>query len=337
MKYSSAALLAALLTTTPALGAEDVVGAVIEEHILPGYETLERETAELEEVAGSHCKPGDTALQNAFHDAFDAWIAVSHLNFGPAEEGDRYFSLMFWPDARGITPRALSNLLKDEDPAVLDPQEFSTVSVAARGFFGMEYLLYDEQIRQSASDDYVCKLVQALAADIYATSATLEQAWREDFADLMRNAGQNDRFQNEQEVLRTLFSALDHGLEFSSELRLGRPLGEFGNPRPRLAEAWRSARSLRNIEISTASLQELALILAQDHPEVSQTLRDSFEGIAGQAAKLEPPLFADIDDPQRRFPVEVLQQRVATTRDLVRADLGPALGVSAGFNALDGD
>ncbi|HBR37591.1 MAG TPA: peptidase M75, partial [Sulfitobacter pontiacus] len=55
-------------------------------------------------------------------DAFDAWIAVSHLRFGPSETDNRAFALAFWPDSRGATPKTLAGLITDADPVGRDPQ-----------------------------------------------------------------------------------------------------------------------------------------------------------------------------------------------------------------------
>ena len=69
------------------LGAAAEVGSavlrdVVDHHILPRYTTLAERTDALAAVAQQNCAPDDAALRNAYHDAFDAWIAVSHLRFG---------------------------------------------------------------------------------------------------------------------------------------------------------------------------------------------------------------------------------------------------------------
>lgn len=321
----------------PGVDAPGIVAAALDRHILPGYARLTDETEDLAQAAEAGCAADDPGLRTAFHDAFDAWMGVSHLTFGPAEEENRLFTLAFWPDTRGMTPRGLMGLIEASDPVVENPEEFATVSVAARGLYAMEFLLYDETVSAAGEPAYRCALVQAVARDIHGTATDLRRVWEERFADLMRTAGQNDRFQSPDEALRTLFGALDQGLEFTADLRLGRPLGTFDRPRPLVAEARRSGRSLRNVILSIGALEDLALVLARDLPETQAALQAAFATARERAETLDDPVLAGVGDPQGRIRVEVLQQRVAEIRDLARAELGPALGVAAGFNSLDGD
>ncbi len=321
----------------PELDAPGIVAAALDRHILPGYARLTEETEDLAQAAEAGCAADDPGLRTAFHDAFDAWMGVSHLTFGPAEEENRLFALAFWPDARGMTPRGLMGLIEASDPVAENAEEFATVSVAARGFHAIEFLLYDERISAAGDAAYRCALVQAVSRDIHATATDLRAAWEERFAGLMRTAGENDRFRSPDEALRTLFGALDQGLEFTADLRLGRPLGTFDRPRPQMAEARRSGRSLAHVALSLEALEDLALILARDLPETHDALQEAFAIARERAGTLDDPVLAGVGDPQGRIRVEVLQQRVAEIRDLARAELGPALGVAAGFNSLDGD
>ena len=325
------------LAQTVQMDAAGIVAAAVDRHILPGYARLTEETEDLAEAAEAGCAANDPGLRTGFHDAFNAWMGVSHLTFGPAEEENRLFALAFWPDARGMTPRGLMALIEAGDPVVDSPEGYATVSVAARGFYAMEFLLYDETLSATGEPAYRCALVQAVARDIHATATDLRADWEERFADLMREAGRNDRFQSPDEALRTLFGALDQGLEFTADLRLGGPLGTFDRPRPQMAEARRSGRSLAHVALSLEALEELALILARDLPETQGALTDAFAIARERAAALDDPVFAGVAVPQSHLRVEALRQRVQEIRDVVRGELGPALGVAAGFNALDGD
>ena len=317
--------------------APEIVEEVLSRHVLPGYADLVEETQSLAMVAETHCAPGDAALQDAFGSAFDAWIRVSHLTFGPAEEDNRLFALAFWPDGRGMTPRSLTALIEGADPVVEVAEAFATVSIAARGFYALEVLLYDDTVSTMGDAAYRCALVQAITGDIAATAGAIRDDWETRFADLMRNAGDNDRFQTPEEALRLFFSALNQGLEFTADLRLGRPLGSFDDPRPQRAEARRSDRSLRHVVLSVESLGQLAGVLAQADPELQADLAQAVETALDRAATLDDPALAGVATPQGRIRIEALQQRVREIRDLVQQRLGPELGVAAGFNALDGD
>lgn len=311
----------------PALAGVD---QVIDAHILPGYAAFAEETAELEQAAQGCDRE---AIRPAWNDTFDAWIGVSHLRLGPVEEGGRILAIVFWPDTRGATPLALRALIADKDPIIETPEGVAQVSVAARGLFALEYLLYDPQF---ADKGYTCTLIAALAGDLNRMAHTVLDEWRDGFADTLRNAGVsgNPVYLSEREAKQALFTALTTGLEFDADQRLSRPMGSFERPRPKRAEARRSGRSLRNLRLSLVALHDLAGQLA-DAP-VPQT-DAAFARALNLIDDLDDPVFAGVETPQGRLKVEVIQQAVRAARDAVLAEIGPSLGVSAGFNSADGD
>lgn len=138
-------------------------------------------------------------------------------------------------------------------------------------------------------------------------------------------------------MLQELFKALTTGLQFTADTRLGRPLGTFDQPRPTRAEARRAGRSLRHVQLSLIALRDLAQRLASISPEASATLDAAFGQSLDLTERLDDPVFAGVADPQGRLRVEALQQSIGRIREIAATDLGPALGVAAGFNALDGD
>lgn len=306
---------------------------IIDEHILPGYARLAETTQALEEAAMRDCTPTSEALQSAYHAAFDAWIRVSHLRFGPSEIRDRAFALYFWPDPRGATQKTLGTLIRNEDPVAKDAAEFGTVAVVARGFFALEFLLFDETFRDAGSADYRCALIIAITRDMTAGSVEIESDWLAGYAELMRGAGQNDTYRSEEEALRQLFTALTTGLEFTSDVRLGRPMGTFDRPRPARAEARRSGRSLRHVILSLEATRILAAFMSGENPDLDRRFADAL----ARAERLEDPVFAGVAEPGGRLRVEVLQQSINLIRQSVAEELGPSLGIAAGFNSLDGD
>ncbi|MEM7599649.1 MAG: imelysin family protein [Pseudomonadota bacterium] len=306
--------------------------AIVGAHILPGYQALAKEAQALSAAAEADCSPESADLLSAYHDAFDAWIRVSHLRFGPSEKDDRAFALAFWPDPRGSTPKTLAALMRDEDPVVKDPVAFATVSVAARGFYAMEFLLFDPQFVDNDNKTYRCALVQAVAGDIAANSAGILADWEGGYADLIASPG-NDTFRTPQEAAQQIFTSISTGLEFTSLARLGRPMGTFERPRPARAEARRSGRSLRHVILSLEATRDLTMLLAGDDPDVAR----AFDTALSRANALEDPVFAGVSDPQGRFAVEVLQFDIDELRRILAESVGPRLGIAAGFNSLDGD
>lgn len=144
-------------------------------------------------------------------------------------------------------------------------------------------------------------------------------------------------YKTEEEALREVFKALNTGLQFTSLARLGRPLGTFERPRPRRAEARRSLRSARHVELALQATYALARILASDDPQIARDLALAYDRALDLVGDLNDPDFSGVAEPMGRFRVEVLQQAIDRIREIVILELAPALGVTAGFNALDGD
>lgn len=311
-----AAALALLLVSPSAAD----TAAVVQDHIRPGFVAFSEATTAL--AALDSCDP-DT-LRPAFHAAYDAWMRVSHLPLGPAEEDGRGLAILFWPDPKGSGWKAQRALL-DATPTVAD---MARQSVAARGLPALERLLYPAE---PLADP--CPLIQVTADDMAATAAALAKDWGP-YGDLLLTAGQpgNDRFLNPEEATQALFTQLATGLESLADRRIGRPLGTFDKPRPDLAEAHASARSIRNIALSLAALKDLALALNPDSPKTIA----AFDHAIALAGDLDPDI-DHIADAQTWLKLEILQQAVRTTHDTVLAELGPALGVELGFNSQDGD
>lgn len=310
--------------------------AVVTETVLPGIHAFDDAAGRLGEVSGDHCAAEDPELRAAYTDAFEAWIAISHLRFGPTEREDRAFALAFWPDSRGATPKTLARLIQDEDPVVDDPDSFTDVSIAGRGFYALEFLLYDDEISTMGSADYRCRLVRAIARDTARIAHDIRVDWDEEQAGLLISAD-NDTYRTPQEAAQELFKALATGLEFTADTRLGRPLGTFDQPRPNRAEARRSGLSLAHVIASLDGTRPLALALAESDPELRGRLDRAYGRAIDVANRLDDRDFSGVATPQGRLRVEALQQSVKDIRDLVSTRLGPELGVAAGFNALDGD
>lgn len=321
-----------LLLAPPAVADAPDIKAIVEGHVIAGYDTLVRHAEDLQVTATQHCEPDHPALRTAYHSAFDAWVGVSHLRFGPSERENRAFALAFWPDPRGSTPKALAALIQDEDPAVFDVEAFSTVSIAARGFYALEFLLFDPRFVSAENRDYHCALVQAVTSDIALNASAILEEWERGYGERMFSAG-NDTYRTPTEAAQQLFTSLATGLEFTSQTRLGRPLGTFERPRPNRAEARRSKRSLRHVILALEAMQGLAAAISNGN----ESLDLAFQATLERAQGLDDPVFAGVSKPQGHFKVEVLQQNIETIRDILAQDVGPSLGIAAGFNSLDGD
>lgn len=331
-------ILATAIAVTPAAAvATPSVDDIVDAHILPRFEALSNSSAALSKAAKLNCDPTSQALRDAYSSAFDAWVSASHLRFGPTEVDDRAFALAFWPDSRGATPRALANLITQQDPIADTPDTYSEVSIAARGFYALEFLLYDDTLMHAGNKTYRCTLVQTISADIALTSTAIYDDWQDRYVDVILSPAPDQPYRNKEEVLQEMLRALSTGLQFTHDSRLGRPLGTFDRPRSSRSEARRSGRSARHVELSVLSLRDFASRLAASDAELSRGLTRQFDNAISRLDAMNDPVFQGVADPQARLRIEIIQQAIASIQNTVQTDLGPSLGVATGFNALDGD
>lgn len=309
---------------------------IVANQIRYAYADLTGRTEMLAHAAKDNCNPDYPGLRENFARAFQSWSMVSHYRFGPTEEGNRAFALAFWPDKRGKTPQTLRGIITNENPAIESAEEFAKTSIAGRGFYALEYMLYDPGFREIGTAEYRCRLIQRLAADIHRNTSAIRDGWA-DFAPLLTDPGPDGPYRSEDEVLRQLFNALTTGLQFTSEARLGLPLGTFDNPHPMRAEMRRSGQSRDAVVYSLLGLRELAVRLAGADDALYEAVDSRFQSAISTARALDDPGFAGTADPISRFRIEALQQKVDDIREVVAGKLGPHLGVAAGFNAMDGD
>ncbi|MFU1477883.1 imelysin family protein [Roseovarius sp. C7] len=340
MKHWLVQIAIALALPSMAMAEVANLDRVVKEHILPGYHALRESTADLAETAEADCAPDSKALRTAYGRAFDAWLRVSHLRFGPSETEGRAFSLAFWPDPRGKTSKALARLIAEQDPVAESAESYAEVLIAARGFYALEFLLYDPAYGAGLPEGqaaYRCQLIRAMTADMAATAEAILRDWQEGYGAALSRPGTTDIYRSEEEAAQQVLTALDGGLEFTAAMRLGRPMGDIDRPRPNRAEARRSGRSLRHVKLSLDAMRELTALLAQGAPGVAEALDRDFARALERVETLDDPVLAGVATPQGRLHLEVLQQSVETIRDRLAQELGPQLGIAAGFNALDGD
>lgn len=320
-----AAALAALLAG-PA--AADVAEA-IDDVITPAYARLADAASALDRTAQGDCSV--PAMRAPYQQVWDAWARIDFLRLGPVEEDGRSMAMAFWPDPKSSGLRAQQALVSGDPAVIADPLRFAQVSVAARGLAGLERLLYPSSV--TGDEAALCTLRRATAADLARMTQEVAAEWPAHAALLLAPDDANPSYLSRDESRQALFTQVVTGLNALADTRLGRPLGTFQKPRPERAEAIASGRSQRNIALSLTGLRDLALAL---HPGAPQT-RLAFDRALSLAAELDDPVLAGVSDPQGRLRVEVLQQAVQAARAAVETEIGPALGVSTGFNAKDGD
>jgi predicted lipoprotein len=330
-----------------ALAAEPVDHQAIAERaaavIIPAAETFAAATAALAGAAPGDCAATDgEAVRARFNAAWDAWTALQPYRFGPLEDQSRALQIAFWPDPRGMTGRTVERLLATEAAPVDDPAAFAQASVAGRGLPALERLLYDENGPVVLDDAFRCAYVAAAARDLARLAGESAALWRDPWAGRMTEAGapRNEVFLAPREVTARLYSSLIATLDETATQRLAPPLGTFDAPKPRLAEAWRSGRSLAQvaglIDATETELTRVFFPALDDEARASiasalDTVHDSIGRVVEGGGIPEA-----VAGPER-IRVEVLMQSIERLVVQLREHLGPGVGVAEGFNAADGD
>lgn len=334
--FTALLFVAALLSTLPASAAPMHV-AIAEAgrtaHIKPGYDTLATAAETLFTSIDGNCGKASAApMQQAFNAAMDAWQAVQHIRHGLVAEKNRHDRLQFWPDKRGISGRHLLNLLSNDVPESLAPSTFATLSIGVQGFPALERLLFEgpPMSRTPSHGDRLprCAVATAIALNIKNIATELDAAENVPIANAAAEA-----------EVRALLTDLVTGLEVVQGLKLRLPAGEK-SARPHLAESWRSARSLRNVDINLHALRALYQLLYADgdpdddmHKLILFQFDDAFRNIKQMGENAAVVLATDLGPVQFR----ALAGTIQSIREMIIEELTVSLKVSLGFNSRDGD
>lgn len=324
-------------SAAPAVDIAGLTDAIIKRHVLPRYEVFSRAADSLRAVVADRCgRDGLAAMREAYAAANDAWMSVQHIRFGPVMREDRHVRIEYWPDKHNQLSRQLARLLAAGDRESLEPARFARATVALQGFPAMERLLFagdaaDVLVRGS----FRCALAGAIAANLATIAAETLAQWRD--------------VEGGPDVADGLVDGLMTQLQLVGDLKLLRPLGAtIAKARPRSAESWRSGRSARNVRLNVEALADLysggegadlrtATAPADDGKGILEALDDGFAVAVRTARRLGDDLGADIRDERRRRTVRFLGVHLSGLREEVAKAVAPAMGVSLGFNSLDGD
>lgn len=363
-----AVLVLAILLMPSLAAAEDTAalhrmnGELVAHHVVPRYAALAESTAALAATAETACAQIDAAgieaLRRSYNAALDGWIGVQHLRFGPIQLLMRDMRFAFWPDAKNMTSRHLAEMIAARDTEALAPEAFARGSIAVQGFPALERLLYEEgaaerQLAGDAEAAYRCALIEAIAGNLATMAAEVLAAWRDGdkaYARTMAAPGEdNPYYRDDKEVALELFKSLYTALNLVADVKLARPLSKsLAEARPRLAESWRSGRSLRNVVLNLEAARDLyagagghgfgdyVRNVAGD-AALDDLLTRAFAQTIATAEGMTVPLEAAVADPAQRPALEKLARESLALKQLVAQRMPAALGLQLGFNALDGD
>ena len=281
------------------------------------------------------------SLKRAFNDLADAWADVEFMRIGPAAIALRVERFNWWLDRTDATGKALNQMLAATDPQMLTPQKLASGSVAGQGLPVLERLLYpaDAVALLSGSEGAQrCMVGQAVTAQHAAIADEIVADWTASDgarASLMANARWKFAFADANEAASVMLTDLVAGLEGLKDLKVAMVFHDVTNAKaPRLSEAWRSGRTLRDIARNLAAIRQgLAVFLVP----ASAAQRYQLDMAFGDAEHSLRELETARNETERVAAAQLALGSFGALAQQAIAVLPQATGLTLGFNNLDGD
>ena len=335
--------------------------AMARDYLLPRYQSLLQATDKQEQTWTAFCRQptadGFGTVRAAFQAAMDAWMPLQHVHTGPAALQTRIDRIYFWPERKNAVAKQLAALLQSGDAAALAPDRIATTSVAVQGFPALQLLLYDGDdpahlfLSGDSAAAFRCAYGTAVAHNLKTIAAQIVEGWTAALGAMAatpaRSGSEYGLPASPKETAQQMFTDLLTLFQLVGDLKLALPLGlSLDNPKPKLAENWRSGRSLRNVELNLESARAMygtdrtsgfRSLMPAGGDDLDEQIVEAFAEASSSLAAIPMPLDAAVGDSSGRPEVEALLADVRHVRDLVGQKLPSAIGLSVGFNSLDGD
>lgn len=360
-RFALSSIVTAMICTAPAVPAlafdhEGFARLALERHIVPGYRQFSVAADKQEAAIKALCTAaGDQALataRGAFGDALQSWGRIEHIRFGPIMEQNRYASLMFWPDPRGIARRQIERVLSQQDKDVLTAHILAEKSVAIQGFNALDVLLFsagEDLARSAPAGAFRCGYARSVAGNIATIARETLEAWStpDGFAARWLNPGpDNPAFLSAKETTQAIGQAYLTGLRQLRNIRLGGPLGfkdrnvralepAVPNSGQALVLAIANIEGLRALLLDTG-LAERPTAGAPPHSVMQATVAE-FETAISSVRKAMALSRKPFQDAAARNQLILVGFPLKNAFDTGAAYLAEEAGLSIGFNALDGD
>ena len=165
------------------------------------------------------------------------------------------------------------------------------------------------------ADAYSCDLLMAVTRNLSNAAAALLSDWRDRWGQALLTAGAPDNtdWTSPAAATESLYLALRTRLATDADLGLGRPLASTDTHQ---AEAWRSGRSLRNLELSLAALRGYASTVFAPAlpPEAGAKVDAAFAATLAEVDAVGGPLETTVGSDAGRAAVTALKTRVRGCR-----------------------
>jgi predicted lipoprotein len=146
-------------------------------------------------------------------------------------------------------------------------------------------------------------------------------------------------FADGPEAARLLLTDLVAGFKLMHDVKLLPVMGASVDvAKPKSAEAWRSGRPQRDLKLNLEAARAMTNVFAEPIPA---SHKPKIESLYTAAAKAMDAVPADLGeaaaDPRRRARVDTARAAIKAVQTELAKTLPADLGITLGFNSLDGD
>ena len=339
--------------------------AIVQQHVLPAYESLVQASEKLIEKSEALCDTADArsleSLRSAFHQTVDAWALIQHLRSGPIMLFDYYYRYQLWPDKHNVVGRQLRKVLTVQDRALLQYENLQRSSVAVQGLSALERLLFGKKIQAEVfgrdnPNEFRCKFIITISQNLASMSRDIAEVWALDpppyhmiFLAASERQGvsrQDDQsLADDKSILIAFYNNIPAQLQFIVNDKLFRPLRTTtAKAKPRYLEFWRSQRALRNLKLNIQAIKSLydtgfSILLerSEQGARLDKEVQQVFTHIKQALTGVDAPLYEKLKDETQRAKQEALLEAVRRLQSLMLGPVPRSLGFPLRFNAFDGD
>ena len=273
-------------------------------------------------------------LTEQFANAVNAWSSVELLRYGPVSDGFRYERIAYWPERKNDVERGLRRMLSESD--VLTPDAMSKKSVAVQGLPALERLLYEGSARDALvasgnAQKRRCAAGVAISGNLKNVIQDIVNGW----------APAKDQIRADDTIAREVVTRFATDLltvyQVVGDLKLDAVMGKTAaDVKPKAAQWWRSGLSSQTIALNLQAVADLTWIVLGPGDAGTSTV-GAIDTAKKLAEELPLPLSEMAADDVQRRRLFLLRDAVRGARDLSGRYVPSALGITIGFNSLDGD
>ena len=328
-----------------------VVAAFVDGYARPAYGRLHDAASALQAAAVRYCaNPGEATrdgLDHAFGDVVTAWAHVDFLRIGPATQNARLERFAFSPDPRGFVERQLRPLLAGSEGEAIDLAGLAGRSAAVQGLPAFERLLMVDVSADTADLPRRCRLGGLIAANLEMIAAELDAGWAsaDGIARALTTPGpHNAHYRSPAEGATEVLKAALTAVEQTRDIAIAPALGTTPEAaKPNRLPFARSGFAVAYLSASVSAVGGLILAsgladdLSADDAWAKNSVLFELRNAANTLAGLSGPPEALVREEPGRGKLNYVRIALGSVRDTLAGPVAEGLGLTVGFNALDGD